>query len=183
MCGRSDVKRTLWGVEVLPPQQSDSVWRRLPTAAPLPVTTSQPQPAAVAPATSERPTADAAACAATATQPATGSSLHFDVTVTRGNDISVPSEVAHAVLASLRDGQGRGASSVKLLLVLWAGQLLSHQWLANLRRRASMAADAASSWVIPAAEWSHDVLHTSGGYSFFPLGIGRLLVTVWCAPT
>ena len=189
MSGRSHAKRTLWGVEVqmLPQQRPDSVavWRRVPTAPPLPSTRTQSQPAAVAKSTPERPSPDVTATAATATElPTVGSPLHFDIIVTRGNDVVVPAEVAEAVLASLPDDQRRGSSSVKLLLVLWSGQLLSHQWLAHLRRRDSMAGGAASSssWVIPAVEWSYDVLQTPGGYSLFPHDIGRLLVTVWCAP-
>lgn len=155
------------------------VQRSLPAAAQLPART-QSQPAAAVSVTPGGPAAQPSVGAVTANQLPSGTPLHFDVTVTRGNDIVVPAEVANAVLASLPEDEGR-ASSVKLLLVLWSGQLLSHQWLANLRRCASMAGDAASSWVIPAVEWSYDVLQTPGGYSLFPLGIGRLLVTVWCA--
>ena len=184
--GRSYEERTLWGVEVLPRVQTASsidVRHQLPAEAPLPLAAARSQPAAAVTVTAGGPAAQPSAGAVPANLPPSAPPLRFDVTVTRGRDMLVPPEVANAVLASLPDGQGRRDPPVQLSLVLWLGQPMSHQWAATLRRGGAILTTAASPWVVPAAEWSDDVLRTPRGHCLFPHGTGRLSVTVWCGVT
>ena len=118
-----------------------------------------------------------ASAAASPSPPSAEPLLQVEQVVVRGQDIRLSTRLGD-VVAGLPVSVMRG-STVPVLLILWSGQRCSHRWLVNLRPE---YCNGASRWVIPAAEWSNDVLLVPGGHSLFPCGIGRLCLTVSCAP-